>query len=86
MNGDIQKLVVYPANAQRTNIEGTVVVSALIVVDGKVRKVEVEKSDHPWLEQAAIEAMQKARFTPAKQGDKAVQIWITYPIRFKLNN
>lgn len=83
---DIQKLVVYPANAQRTNIEGTVTVSALVGEDGKVKKVEVEKSDHPWLDQAAIDAMMKARFTPAKQGDKAVKVWYTQTIRFKLNN
>jgi periplasmic protein TonB len=83
---DIQKLVVYPPNAQRTNIEGKVVVSALVGEDGKVKKVEVEKSDHPWLDQAAIEAMMKARFTPAKQGDKAVKVWYTQTIIFKLNN
>jgi periplasmic protein TonB len=83
---DIQKLVVYPANAQRTNIEGKVTVSALIGEDGKVKKVEVEKSDHPWLDQAAVDAMMKARFTPAKQGDKAVKVWYTQTILFKLNN
>jgi protein TonB len=83
---DIQKLVVYPPNAQRTNIEGKVVVSALVGEDGRVKKVEVEKSDHPWLDQAAIEAMMKARFTPAKQGDKAVKVWYTQTIIFKLNN
>lgn len=83
---DIQKLVVYPANAQRTNIEGKVTVSALIGEDGRVKKVEVEKSDHPWLDQAAVDAMMKARFTPAKQGDKAVKVWYTQTILFKLNN
>ena len=82
---DIQRLVVYPADAQRTNIEGTVTVSALIGEDGKVIRVVVEKSDHEWLTEAAVDAMKKVRFTPAKQGDKAIKVWYTQSIKFRLN-
>jgi periplasmic protein TonB len=82
---DIQKLVVYPDFAKRTGIEGKVTVSALIGEDGRVKKVEVEKSDNNWLEEAAKEAMMKARFTPARQGDKPVKVWYTQTIQFKLN-
>jgi periplasmic protein TonB len=82
---DIQSLVEYPLNAKRTNIEGKVMLSALIGEDGRVISVDVEHSDHPWLRQAAVEAMMKARFTPAKQGTEAVKSWYTQTIIFKLN-
>ncbi|HET6511575.1 MAG TPA: TonB family protein [Candidatus Kapabacteria bacterium] len=83
---DIQRSVEYPQNAQRTNIEGKVTVSALIGEEGKVIRVEVEKADHPWLTQAAIDAMMKMRFTPGRQGESAVKAWYTQTIQFKLNN
>lgn len=82
---DIQKLVVYPDFAKRTGIEGTVTVSALIGKDGKVKKVDIEKTTSQWLDDAAREAMLKARFTPALQGDKPVEVWYTQKIQFKLN-
>jgi TonB family protein len=82
---DIQSLVEYPLNAKRTNIEGKVMLSALIGEDGRVITVDVEHTDHPWLRQAAVEAMMKARFTPAKQGNEAVKSWYTQTIIFKLN-
>lgn len=83
---EIQTLVVYPPDAQRLGVEGQVVVSALIDEMGNVVKVDIEKSDHPMLEQAAVDALYRAKFKPAMQGSKPVKVWITYPIRFKLNN
>lgn len=83
---DIQESVNYPINAQRTGIEGSVTVSALIGEDGRVLQVDIDKHAHPWLDQAAADAMMKMRFTPALQGKVPVKVWYTQTIQFKLNN
>jgi TonB family protein len=62
-----------------------VTVTALINESGQVTKVEVDKSDDPLLTEAAIQAMKRARFTPAMQGKKPIKVWYTQTIIFKLN-
>jgi TonB family protein len=82
---NIQTLVEYPEVAKRAGLEGKVIVSALIDKDGKVIKVEIDKSDYPVFEEAARKAMFKARFTPARQNGEPVKLWYTLPIVFKLS-
>lgn len=82
---ELQKLVEYPKLAKEANIEGRVVVRALIDKSGEVRKTMVEYTDNSMLNQAAIDAIENYRnFTPAIQYDKAVTVWISIPIRFRL--
>jgi TonB family protein len=81
----IQSLVEYPEKAKKAGLEGKVIVSALIDVDGSVIKVEVDKSDYPIFEKAAQEAMTKMRFTPALQNGIPVKLWYTLPIVFSLH-
>lgn len=83
---DIQRLVVYPPEASRAGIQGSVVVSALIGTDGLVSKVDIEKPDHESLNDAAVSAMKQARFSPAKFRGKSVQVWYTQKILFRLND
>ncbi len=83
---DIQSLVEYPEKAKRAGLEGKVIVSALIDTNGKVIKVEVDRSTNPIFEESARKAMMKARFTPALQNTKPVKLWYTLPIVFKLQN
>lgn len=80
----IEKLIQYPEVAKRSGLEGKVVVQALIAKDGHVEKVEVLKSDYDVFKQAAIDAMLKAKFTPARQNGTPLRIWITRTISFKL--
>ncbi len=80
----IEKLITYPEVAKRSGLEGKVVVQALIAKDGHVEKVEVLKSDYDVFKQAAIDAMLKAKFTPARQNGTPLRIWITRTISFKL--
>jgi protein TonB len=66
-------------------IEGTAVVEALLDLDGSVMDARVLKSSgNQSLDASAIEAALKAKFTPAKQRDKAVRVWISIPYRFTL--
>src|SRR5688572_28877902 len=43
---DIQSLLEYPEEAKKSGLEGKVILSALIDTNGKVIKVEVDRSDN----------------------------------------
>lgn len=82
----IQKLIQYPEVARRSGLEGTVTIDALIGKDGHVKKVNVIKSDYDIFKQAAIDAMMKETFTPARQNGTPLEVWTTETIHFKLSN
>ncbi len=76
---------VYPDLARNAGIEGQCVVEALVDVDGSVIEARIIKSSgNQSLDAAAVEAAYKAKFTPAKQRDKAVRVWVSIPYRFTL--
>ena len=76
---------VYPAAARRTGYEGTVVIRARIQIDGSADRVEIKKSSgYGILDQAALEAVRKWRFIPARRGNEAVVEWVDIPLKFKL--
>jgi TonB family protein len=75
----------YPSTVRDAGIEGTAVVEALLDLDGSVMDARVLKSSgNQSLDASAIEAALKAKFTPAKQRDKPVRVWISIPYRFTL--
>lgn len=82
----IEKLIQYPEVARRSGLEGSVTVDALIGKDGHVIKVNVLKSDYDIFKDAAIAAMMKATFTPARQNGTPLEVWTTETIHFRLNN
>lgn len=75
----------YPSTVRDAGIEGTAVVEALLDLDGSVMDARMLKSSgNQMLDASAVEAALKAKFTPAKQRDKAVRVWISIPYRFTL--
>jgi len=77
----------YPLAARRRGIEGTVLVRAEISAGGECQRAELKKtSGHEMLDHAALEAVKKWRFMPAKRGSQAVVAWVEVPITFKLEN
>lgn len=77
---------VYPEICRQAGIEGAAVVKMLIDIDGSVIDVEILKSSgNQLLDQSAIAAARKSTFTPAKQRDKLVRVWVARSVRFKLN-
>ncbi len=76
--------IVYPADAKKAGIEGKVLVSATVNEKGKVIKVEVKKGVDKLLDAAAIEAVKKTMFSPAKVGGKTVKSEVVIPINFSL--
>ena len=78
---------VYPLSARRRGIEGRVLVRAEVQADGSCSRVELKTtSGSDLLDQAALEAVKKWRFVPARKGNQAVTAWVEVPISFKLEN
>ena len=85
--GGYQMKPTYPESARRAGIEGTSLLRFEITEGGMVSKITVEKSaGHEELDRAAIAAVQKWRFEPARRGAQAVAVWVTLPVRFELKH
>ena len=75
----------YPIVAQEAGIEGVVVVQAFIDENGRVKEMLIVKGvPNTGLNEAAMEAIRKTRFRPAKQRERAVGVWISIPVNFRL--
>ena len=53
---------IYPSNLRESQTGGKVLLKATIAIDGTVRDVQVVKSVHPDLDNAAIEAVRQWLF------------------------
>ena len=75
----------YPEIAQEAGIEGVVVVQAFIDEKGRVKETLILKGvPNTGLDEAAMEAIRKTKFRPAKQRERAVGVWISIPVNFRL--
>lgn len=77
-------LIRYPVKAKKENIKGEVVLRILVSNTGAVTRVEIEKSI-PLLDTAAISAVEKLRFKPAKKYGMPTDVWVRVPLNFELN-
>ena len=76
---------VYPEIAQEAGIEGTVVVQVFVDKKGRVQDTLVLKGiPNTGLDEAAVAAIKKTRFRPARQRERAVGVWISIPVNFRL--
>lgn len=75
----------YPPLARRMGEEGRVMLRVYVEASGLPSKVEIRTSSgSERLDQAALEAVKRWKFVPAKQGDKAVPAHVVVPISFNL--
>jgi periplasmic protein TonB len=75
----------YPRLAKREEWEGTVVLRAQVLPNGRVGSVSVQKSSgHSVLDDAALAASRTWSFVPATQGGQPVAGTVTFPVQFKL--
>ena len=76
---------VYPEIAQEAGIEGTVVVQVFVDKKGRVQDTLILKGiPNTGLDEAAVTAIKKTRFRPEKQRERAVGVWISIPVNFRL--
>jgi protein TonB len=74
---------VYPTIARNARVQGVVILEAVLDVQGRVQSVRVLRSI-PLLDQAAVEAVQQWRFTPALLNGEAVPVVMTVTVNFTL--
>ncbi len=73
----------YPEIARQAGIEGRVAVRVRIGRDGRVREASVVQSQNAIFDDAALDAVRRWTFTPGVQAGRAVEVWMTIPIRFR---
>ena len=76
----------YPDVARRAGHEGHVTIEFTVDVDGKPVDIQVVKPIGSGFDEAAIEAVKKWRFAPAKRGGEHVPMRVRLPIRFTFAN
>jgi protein TonB len=73
----------YPAIARSAHVQGVVILEAVIDAQGGVASLRVLRSI-PLLDQAALDAVQQWRFTPALLNNQAVPVVMTVTVNFTL--
>ena len=74
----------YPEVAQEAGIEGVVIVQIFVDEKGRVKETMILKGiPNTGLDEAAIAAIRKTRFEPAKQRKRPVGVWISIPVNFR---
>jgi protein TonB len=74
----------YPAIAVVARKEGTVILEAMISVDGRVEQLRVLRSE-PLLDQAAIDAVTQWEYLPTMHNGVPVPVVMTVTVTFRLN-
>lgn len=75
----------YPAVARQRHWTGRVVLKVQVQADGSCGHAEISQSSgHDVLDEAALEAVSRWRFSPAKRGGRAVDSTVNVPINFNL--
>ena len=76
-------LPLYPRQAKVAELEGTVVLKIIVLVDGSVSKVEVVSGTEPFIA-AAVRAVKEWRYRPARQDGQPIAVFHTVRIPFTL--
>jgi protein TonB len=75
----------YPEPARLAGLQGTVVLRARVTAEGAVAEVVIDRSTgSAELDTAAVEALRRWRFEPARRAGQPVEVWILVPIQFSL--
>ncbi len=78
---------VYPNAARRRGYEGDVKLRVLVMKNGKVGKIEIEKpSGYEVLDESALKTVNEWIFVPGTENGKEVSSWVTVPISFRLKS
>lgn len=77
---------VYSLMARRQGESGKVLLLVQVTAEGTAGRVEIQQScGFPRLDEAALEAVRKWRFVPARRGEQAIAASVIVPLTFKLN-
>jgi periplasmic protein TonB len=77
----------YPALSRRQGEEGRVLMKVLVSSEGAAEDVQIEKSSgSDRLDNAAVTAVKRWRFIPAKKNNQPLSAYVLVPIKFSLDN
>ena len=76
---------IYPTLSRNAHIQGVVILEAVLDAKGRVESVRVLRSV-PTLDQAAVDAVQQWRFTPALLNGQPVPVVMTVTVNFTLQD
>jgi periplasmic protein TonB len=77
----------YPVVSRRVGEEGRVMLRVLVSKSGDAEQVEIESgSGFSRLDKAALDAVKKWRFIPAKRNNQPISAYVIVPIQFTLNS
>jgi len=84
----VQVPPIYPEEARKKGIQGNIHVQILVGKDGSVKEATIMKNEtgSKDLEKAALDAVYKWKFDPAKHEGKPVEVNVIVPIKFKLED
>jgi periplasmic protein TonB len=74
----------YTSSARHDKIEGTVTINLKLDADGIPHEMKIARSLRPDLDQKALEAVTKWRFSPAKKDGKPIPVFLSVEVGFKL--
>lgn len=75
----------YPRKARTEGWEGTTVLKVRVDRGGKPGLIAVDRtSGFEVLDRAAMRAMRRWEFHPARNGDRTVASWVEVPVSFRL--
>jgi periplasmic protein TonB len=74
----------YSEFAREAGLEGTVMIDVLVGTDGRVKEARISRSVHSALDSEALVAARRAVFSPGKQREIPVEVWVTLPYNFTL--
>jgi protein TonB len=76
----------YPESARRAGAQGITTLRVRVLENGRVGEVLVEQSaGFRDLDLAAMEAVKKWLFEPARRGKDPVSVWVNLPVKFELH-
>lgn len=77
--------VKYPAEAEKNDVQGRVIVTFVVEKDGEVSNAKVVKSVNPALDAEALRVINAMpKWTPGMQGGEPVRVKYTVPVTFRL--
>jgi len=74
----------YSEEARKAKYSGTVLLQLVVDVDGKAKNIKVVKGVGLGLDEKAIEAVQKWKFSPGKKNGQPVPVFATVEVNFRL--
>lgn len=77
---------VYPAISRRLGEQGRVLFDVYILPDGTVGEIRLKySSGYSRLDDAALDAVRRWRYVPARRGNEPIPYWYVQPIVYSLN-